>query len=156
MLDLGVYPVSFVHDIIGAPESVSAVGRLMDGDVDAGDVVTMRTPQALGVARGSLEGRSSTSAEVTFEHGVVTMPWQFYRPGIVRLRTYPADGPIHGVIEEWDSSLPGGFQYQVAEAARCIAAGLTQSPHLTWEDSIEVMEIMDAARAEVGVKYEGE
>ncbi len=154
LLDLGVYPISFLHWVLGKPPVISATGRLLASTgVDAADAVTFGSDSAIGVARCNLDGRSATAAEVVFEQGALELPVQFYRPGVLRLRTFPEGGPADGTVVEWDATLPGGFQYEAAEVARCLAAGVTQSPAMTWQDSIEVMEIMDEVRAQVGVAY---
>lgn len=153
LLDLGVYPLSFLHWVLGRPDSVTAVGRLLGSGVDAADAITLVTPGALGVARCNLDGRGATGAEIVFEKGAIELPLQFYRPGVLRLRTFPGDASPDGMVTSWDASLPGGFQYEAAEVARCLEANLTQSPAMTWQDSVEVMEIMDQVRAQVGVIY---
>ncbi len=173
LMDLGIYPVSFLHDVLGRPTSVTAVGRLLPGRfgsssassrrvrIDAGDAAVLhvndpsddRTDGALGVARCHLDGRSATSAEIVFENGSLELPLQFYRPGVLRLRTFPDGAPGEGATVEWDSTVPGGFQYEAAEVARCLGAGLSESPDMTWQDTIEVMETMDAIRMQVGVVY---
>ncbi len=154
LLDLGVYPISFLHWVLGKPPVISATGRLLPSTgVDAADAVTFGSDSAIGVARCNLDGRSATSAEVVFERGSLELPVQFYRPGVLRLRTFPQGGPGDGTVVDWDATLPGGFQYEAAEVARCLAEGVTQSPAMTWQDTIEVMEIMDEVRAQVGVTY---
>src|SRR5690606_8096732 len=35
LLDLGIYPVSFAHDILGVPDAVAAVGQLTETGVDS-------------------------------------------------------------------------------------------------------------------------
>jgi len=40
--------------------------------------------------------------------------------------------------------------------ASCITAGLTESPIKTWEDTREVMAILDKVRAQIGVVYPNE
>ncbi|WP_341729609.1 Gfo/Idh/MocA family oxidoreductase [Brooklawnia sp.] len=178
LLDLGIYPVSFLHDVLGAPASVTAVGRPIDGDfgiskssrpvrIDQGIAAVLRSSPAndatgrggvgpggaLGVARCNLDGRSATSAEIVFEHGALELPTQFYRPGVLRLRSFPASGPADGSTVDWDATVPAGFQYEAAEVARCLAAEATQSADMTWQDTVEVMEILDAIRAQVGIVY---
>ena len=153
LLDLGVYPVSFLHEVLGRPEALTAVGRLTEDRVDIADAVTWSAAGALGVARCNLDGRSATSAEIVFENGALELPLQFYRPGVLRLRTFPPDGPGEGTTVDWNATLPGGFQYEAAEVARCLEAGLTESPDLTWQDTVEVMEALDRIRHQVGVVY---
>lgn len=153
--DLGIYPVSFLHSVLGRPDLVSAAAR-MDGPIDVADAITVRTGTALGVARANMDGRSATAAEVVFERGALELPLQFYRPGILRLRTFAEGGAPDGDTVEWDATLPGGFQYEAAEVARCLAAGLTQSPVMPWSETLAVMETMDAVRAQIGLTFRGE
>ena len=52
--------------------------------------------------------------------------------------------------------MDGGFQYQAAEVARRIAAGETESPAITLENSLQVMRTLDEIRRQAGVVYPGE
>ena len=42
LLDLGVYPFSFIHSLLGAPEAMEVVGRLAPQGVNLHEVVAMR------------------------------------------------------------------------------------------------------------------
>ena len=46
-----------------------------------------------------------------------------------------------------------GFEYEIEEAMRCIRAGATESPLLPWAESLAVVELMDAMRERMGVRY---
>jgi predicted dehydrogenase len=46
-----------------------------------------------------------------------------------------------------------GFEYEIEEAMRCIRAGLAESPILPPAESLAVVELMDAMRARIGVRY---
>ncbi|HET9976138.1 MAG TPA: Gfo/Idh/MocA family oxidoreductase [Burkholderiaceae bacterium] len=46
-----------------------------------------------------------------------------------------------------------GFEYEIEEAMRCIRAGLAESPLLPLAESLAVVELMDAMRARIGVRY---
>lgn len=56
----------------------------------------------------------------------------------------------------YQREVPIGLQYEAAEVARCVAAGLTESPRLTWENTLAVMRTMDEVRAQIGLVYPGE
>ena len=62
----------------------------------------------------------------------------------------------HKVVEEFDGRVANGFQFEIAEVARCVAAGCRESARMTWEDSRAVMRVLDEARRQVGVRYPGE
>jgi len=46
-----------------------------------------------------------------------------------------------------------GFEYEIEEAMRCIRASLAESPGLPPAESLAVVELMDAMRARIGVRY---
>jgi hypothetical protein len=46
-----------------------------------------------------------------------------------------------------------GFEYEIEEAMRCIRASLGESPLLPLAESLAVVELMDAMRARIGVRY---
>ena len=59
------------------------------------------------------------------------------------------------LIHSYDEDVFGtGRQYQALEVERCIKAGLTESPRITLEDSINIMGILDQIREQIGVKFE--
>lgn len=156
LLDLGVYPVSWIHSLLGAPERVDAVGRLTDAGVDLDEVITLSYPRATGVAASGMDARSATSGEVDATAGRISLAEQFYRPAPMRVVVDGEGWQEPRVDVVWDSTLPGGFQLQAAEVARCVAAGRTESATVPWSTTLEVMEILDAVRAAVGVRYPGE
>ncbi|MNP84790.1 hypothetical protein D3C76_1842510 [compost metagenome] len=49
-----------------------------------------------------------------------------------------------------------GYAYEADEVNRCLAAGLTESPVMPLDESIEIMKLLDAVRSEWGLKYPGE
>jgi predicted dehydrogenase len=168
LLDIGVYSIAAVHDLLGPHSEVAAAGNLLPGyAVDGSASVIMRTASAVGTARCSFEGRAPSRAEFVFERGIVELPAEFFVPGMLRVSEFGGDGSEQGSDEstdgvsgalttEWDATVPGGFQFEAAEFARLLANGATQSPVMPWQASIEIMEVLDQARAAIGVVYPGE
>lgn len=151
LLDLGVYSLSFIQSIAPDAHLVSADGVLTDSGVDVANVAVLRAGEALAVARSNFSGRSATTAEVVCEHGALELPLQFYRPGVLQLRTFGGENP-DGDTVTWDATVPGGFQYEAAEVARCVAAGTLESEVMPWGDTLAVMELMDEVRERIGVR----
>ena len=151
LLDLGVYPISFAHAVLGVPDEVHAFGELSDLGVDRAETVVLRYGQrTIAVAQSSLETGMQNNATVAGTLGRIDVERTVYNPTDVLFSTHEG--------ESWalPGRHPGGFQYQAAEAARQIAAGATSSPLMSWQASVEVMEIMDEVRRQLGVVYPGE
>ena len=151
LLDLGVYPVSFAHDFLGAPEEVTAVGSLTGAGVDsqvsavltyAGDVqATLHT---------TLLAKTPTAAAIWGTEGYVEVAGEFYRPTSFTVHRRGAEPRHASYVEDH------GIHHEAAEVARRVAAGDTESPLMTWQDTVEVLRTLDEVRAQVGVRYPGE
>ncbi|MFN3867001.1 MAG: gfo/Idh/MocA family oxidoreductase, partial [Demequina sp.] len=63
---------------------------------------------------------------------------------------------LDGTSWSYDGVVDNGFQFQAAEVARQVAAGNTESPLHTLDNSLEIMRIMDEVRAQIGVVYPNE
>lgn len=153
LMDLGVYSMSFVQQILPEARLVGATAKLTDLGVDVQSAALLTTDGAVATASSNFNGRSATYGEVVFERGAIEMADQFYRPTSLRLRTFGEGKPDNGELVEWDGTVPGGFQYQAAEVARCLAAGLKESATMPWADTLRVMELLDGVRAATGIAY---
>lgn len=151
LLDLGVYPVSFAHDLLGVPSAVHANGVLTDTGVDGQVAISLEYPgRTQALLSTTLWSRTPTTAQISGTDGRIEVAGEFYRPSSIRV--VRRDG------SEWVFSRPvdGGFQFQAAEVARRVAEGATESPRMTLDGSVAVMRTLDAIRSQIGVVYPGE
>ncbi|MCA5892180.1 Gfo/Idh/MocA family oxidoreductase [Isoptericola sp. NEAU-Y5] len=151
LLDLGVYPLSFAYDLLGLPESVTAVGSLTESGVDGQiSIVLGYAGGAQATLSTTLWSRTATTAVISGTKGRIEVDGAFYGP--TSFRVVRNDG------ERWtyDGFRGEGKQYEAAEVARQVAAGRTESPRQTWQDTLEVMGLLDEVRRQVGVAYPGE
>lgn len=150
LLDLGVYPLAFAHDILGSPTEITATGTLGPTGVDHTVATVLRHQNdAISTSFTTRETRGRNGASIlgTEGHIEIAPVWQVPAPAIV----FGADGIE---VDRLDQSVPGrGMQFQADEVERLILDGQTESPRMTWADTIAVMETMDAIRATLGVRY---
>lgn len=162
VLDLGVYPISFAHSILGAPQHVHAQGSLTDAGVDAQEVVTLSYDgPTLAVCTSTLLAATHTGATIAGREGRVDMDGRFYGPRSFTVKPYGGEpwvwpGPAGVPTGTESGTVVGGFQYQAAEVARCVSAGEQQSTTMPWQSTLEVMGVMDEVRRQLGVVYPGE
>ncbi len=151
LLDLGVYPTSFVHDILGAPDGIKALGSLTQTGVD-GQVTMALTfgEQAHAVVSTTLWGRTPTTATITGTKGRIDVAGPFCIPSSFTVRT------DSGVQWSFNQPVEHGFKYQIAEVARCVTAGRTESDRMPWSETLAVLRTMDDVREQIGVVYPGE
>jgi predicted dehydrogenase len=152
LLDLGIYPVAFAHDIVGVPETITSVGRLRDTGVDGQISMIFDYPSknAQASLTTTMEARTPVVAHVAGAKGRIELADMFYAPTTITVT------PLDGTPWTFDGRVDNGFQYEAAEVARCVAAGDTESALHTLDQSLELMRILDEVRAQVGVVYPGE
>ncbi|MEU2614426.1 Gfo/Idh/MocA family oxidoreductase [Micromonospora sp. NPDC007271] len=149
LLDLGVYPVSLAHLLLGVPQHVHAWAKLSPEGVDENTGIVLGWDSgAVATLSCGMVGATATTAAVTGTRGRIDLPEPFYRPGAAVLHrlgaepeTIPAD--LTG----------GGYQHEAAEVQRCLAAGLIESPLVPHAATLEVMGLLDDIRARIGVSY---
>lgn len=152
LLDLGVYPINLIHDFLGAPESVRAIGALAPTGVDLRETIIMefRDRTAMGLALSTFEVDTSRLASITGTAGRIDFGREWYGPSSFTLHREGRKAL------EFRQDTPLGWQYQLAEVARCIADGRIESAIMPHSATLEVMQVMDEARAQLGVTYPGE
>ena len=146
LLDLGVYCLHLQQMLLGVPQGFASVTRLAETGVDAADAVMSRYPRALASVTCAMDCRGSNQATLAFEKGRIGLEPPFYAPGLVSLSV----GDEQAV---WDARVPGGLQYQVADAAAAVVRGKIESEVVTWQDTLDVMGLMDAVLAAGGVAH---
>lgn len=151
LLDLGVYPVSFAHHLLGAPSAVTAAGHRSPAGVDETVGITMTYPRAVATVATTMLSRSNNIAEVSGTQGRITLSDTFYHP-CTRLTVHPIDADPYTLA----SDVAGGYQFQAAEVARNVYARVQESPLMPWQDTLDVMRTLDAVRDQLGVVFPGE
>ena len=149
LLDLGVYPVSLAHLLLGVPRQVRAVARLSPEGVDENTGILLGYDDgALATLSCGMVGATPLVASITGTAGRIDLPAPFYRPPYATLHRGDA------APEELRADLAGwGYQHEAAEVQRCLAAGLRESPLVPHRATLEVLGLLDEIRAQIGVDY---
>jgi predicted dehydrogenase len=152
LLDLGIYPISFAHDILGAPVDIDARATFTRTGVD-GSVATIFTHQggAISTTFSSMEARGPNRATIVGTKGRLELADTWYTPTTVSLYDR------NDLVEEYEEPVSGrGMQFQAAELERLVREGLPGSPLITPAESVAIMGTMDAVRETIGLRYPGE
>ena len=143
MLDLGVYPVSFASMLLGTPSRmVSMVDPAFTGVDGQASMIFGYESGAQALLTCTSLARSPSRACVTGTEARVEINSDFYAPTSFRLITRSGD------VTEYDFEVaPRGLRYQAIEVARCLEAGLTESPLMPLDETISIMQTMQSVIA---------
>lgn len=142
LLDIGIYPVFLALLCLGTPqriEAASAIGRT-GVDEDTGMVFQYKNG-AMAHLHASLRYHTAIEAFVYGDKGTIQMHSRWHHTR--QLTLTPAEG--NPLVMQYD--YPGlGYQFEAAEAMRCIEAGLKESPLMPVQFSLDLMETLDRVR----------
>ena len=153
LLDLGIYPVSFAWDVLGAPLSVAASARLGETGADT-EVATIMAHEsgALSTTISASRAAGPNTAAIIGTDARLEIARVWYTPTSFRVVSH--DG---SVLEDYVSDVAGrGMQYQALAAERYLAEGRTDSDVLPIDETVAIMATLDEVRGLVGVRYPGE
>ncbi|MET8048431.1 Gfo/Idh/MocA family oxidoreductase [Streptosporangium sp. NPDC005286] len=152
LLDLGVYPISFAHLVLGVPAGVRSWARLTPEGVDENTGVLLGYDSgAVALLSCGITASSPVTASISGPLGRIELPNPFFRPDTFVLHR------MGGEPETFHVPFEGtGMLHEAAEAMRCLREGLLESPLVPWQATLDVMGILDEVRAQVGVRFPGE
>jgi predicted dehydrogenase len=157
LLDLGIYPFAFASGLLGEPESSATSGSLTASGVD-GQSVTVQTfaNGAQAVLSTGMLAKSPLSAFVSGTSALLDVHAPFYMPSGLTL----SDEQLLGSSISWtdDSGITGhqGLSYQATALASFVAEGMLESPVHSHAETIAVLRRLDAARHDLGYRFDEE
>lgn len=160
LLDMGIYPLTFAHLMLGEAEDLQATAVVNEHDIDMDIAFVGRYPAgAVATMHASMTSWSSRAAAIATDRGRIELD-NFHSPSRVAFTAYAEDstndqsGLATPELLEGDEPVIGrGYGHEIVEVGRCLRAGLRQSPLVPHDQTLTLMRQMDALRAQVGVRY---
>jgi predicted dehydrogenase len=152
LIDVGIYPISFAHRIFGVPEKIKASATLMPGNIDESVAAIFDYSDGrLAMIQSSIRVYGPIKAFVMGDKGRIELEKPFFEHS--SFTVYDMDDKV---VFRYEGNIEGrGMQYQALEVERCIRAGLRQSPIMSLDETVEIMEVMDEIRQQTGIEYSG-
>lgn len=150
LLDMGVYPISVSQWIMGqAPESFGAKAIVGETGVDELTSVVLQYPGGvISQFSSNFLSNNVNDFHIYGSKGSIRIHAAYWA---ATMATLSVNGQDDLTISKPLRS--GGFEYQTEEVMRCVRAGLLESPGMTQAETLANMELMDAIRATIGVRY---
>lgn len=149
LLDLGIYPISFAHMILGNPTSITSKAVMTDRGVDAQtSMIFSYDNGAQAVLTTTMIEQTPCRAVVAGLHGWLEIDRTFYNPASMRVILND------GSVTEYPNAYAGhGLREQAENFKQIVQSGAVESKVLTWKDTVDIMKSMDTVRSQIGLKY---
>ena len=150
LLDVGIYPISLAAMVFGPhPDLVSSLAVLGPTGVDDQNAVVFRYPDGgIAVTTSAIRTNTPQDAHIIGESGWIHLHTPYWRGTTMSL--------VRNGAEPETMELPftgNGYNYQAEAVMDCLRAGKTECEIMPLDESIAIMGILDAARAQWGLKY---
>ncbi len=149
LLDLGIYPISFAHMILGNPTSITSKAVMTDRGVDAQtSMIFSYDNGAQAVLTTTMIEQTPCRAVVAGLNGWLEIDRTFYNPASMRVILND------GSVTEYPSAYTGhGLREQAESFKQIVQSGAVESKVLTWKDTVDIMKSMDTVRSQIGLRY---
>ncbi len=159
LLDMGVYPLTFAHLMLGEALELTATAELSTGGIDLDVAIAGRYPGgALATLTASMTSWSSRAAGIATDRGRIDVD-DFHHPSRITFTSYATGDTNDTVVVaepvaiEHEPVLGRGYAHEIVEVGRCLAAGLRESPLVPHVQTLTILRQMDQVRSQVGVGF---
>ena len=149
LLDLGIYPVSFAHMILGNPTKITASGVLTDRGVDGQtSMIFDYASGAQAILNTTMLEQTPCRAVVAGVNGWLEIDRVFYAPTSMRVTLFD------GTVKQYPNTYVGhGIREQAEEFKQLVLSGKQQNELLNWKDTVDIMKTLDTVRSQIGLRY---
>jgi predicted dehydrogenase len=145
LLDVGIYPLTFVHLFLGEPSAIAAAGTLSDRGIDISGGATLTYPSgAVASIAWTQVAQGDGRAVLGGTTGRIEVPSRFHQASEF---TLIAD-------DQETTRLPvtgRGYAHEIEEVGTRLLAGDTESALLPLDETVAIQRQMDEILSQLGV-----
>ncbi|XP_072395906.1 trans-1,2-dihydrobenzene-1,2-diol dehydrogenase-like isoform X2 [Diabrotica undecimpunctata] len=155
ILDLGVYILQFQQYVFNGlkPTKIVASGHLNEEGIDSSVAAILTFPEGkTAVLSASSFTKLACEGVVYGTKGCIKMP-TFWCPTTLDVNGVVLEFPLIKNEGEFNYLNSAGLAYEAEEARQCIMKNKIESPKITHDNTLELAQLMDKLRAELGVVF---
>jgi predicted dehydrogenase len=151
LMQIGIYEAFLAIDWLGATKQVQTLGRFSEAGIDMFSIFQSEHQGGYAQLYCGLDLHGMGDALICGTKGNITIHKNWWNPA--RATINYLDGRVVELDEPYTA---GGLNYEIEHFCGLINAGLTESPVISHDMSRQMISMLDAARAQIGLKFKGE
>ena len=152
LMDIGIYNVFMALSVLGKPDHIDAAITRASTGVDEQCAVTFRYKNgALAQLFSTFLSNLSIEADICGSKGRIRLTTRFCAPSST-VEFYPDKADSREIIPV-EREQGFGYQYEARHVTECLLNGLTESPVVSFADTLLLMETLDRIREVAGIRY---
>jgi predicted dehydrogenase len=149
LLDLGIYPVSFAHMVLGEPSKITASATFTSEGVDSQtSVIFDYASGAQAILTANMIAQSPCRAVISGTLGRIEIDRTFYRPAPMRVV-----GNDDSVTQYPNEYIGIGLREEAIEFAELVRLQRKESALLRLDETLSIMHSMDKIRELIGLTF---
>jgi predicted dehydrogenase len=148
LLDIGIYPIFMAMSALGTPEKIKAKASFHVTGIDEEcDMIFEYENGVEAELRSSIIKKTPTTAVIEFEKATITLNTRFHEPSSVTIQT-----PEGEATKEFEVN-SNGYNFEAEHVQKMLLEGKTESTEMSFEKSLQLIDLLDKVRNEIGLEY---
>jgi len=150
LLDIGIYPVFAALTSLGIPQTIKTFADFSPtGSEESISMIFNYAGGEMASLTSSLASYSPTQTEYWCERGYLILNPRWYAPTNITIFREGAEAETlpKEHFEGW------GYQYEAAHVMECMDEGKIESPLMSWQMSLDLMQVLDRIRIDAGIFF---
>lgn len=148
LLDIGIYPIYLAYSVLGIPKEITATAKFHDiTGVDMQTAMIFDYKDAQAMLYANFNSRSETVARISGTKGEIVIHPEWYKPTSYSI--IKNDIPTKFEVPK----LGKGYTHEIMECHHCINEKLKESASWSFQNSQDLMGLLDAVREKIGLEY---
>ncbi len=153
LLDVGIYPIFMTYLLLGKPTAMQSMAHIGNTGVDESFVANFKyKDKALAMIHSSVATLTETETIIYGEKGNIKLHGRFHE-ACPRISLHLYDGTSQHIDYEWNTH---GYNYEAIAVMECLNQGLIENSLWTPQNTLDILTIMDALRAQIGLTYKAD
>lgn len=149
LLDIGIYPVYLALKCLGVPDKIEAKAEFCKTGVDVETRISFTYDNGSSADLFcSLNTSTKSQAHLNYDNAEIIMHERFHETDKLSIITKEEN-----IFKNFKHSCKG-YNFEIEHVQECLQKGLQESPLMTHNFSLELIETLDRIRKEVGLEYE--